>query len=214
MPSHIFTRVGAWAESAATNLRSAEAAKAEKLPGDRLHAMDYMVYAYLQLARDREAAGVVEEARSIGGVSPGHFGIAYALAAMPARLAVERGRWKDAGKLEPRASRFPQTEAITHFARALGAARSGDADTAGVEVEAIARIVQSLKAAKNPYWAGEVEVQRRCRRLDRVRAGQREPFAHALGGGRGQSEKSGVTPGQVLPRGFWGTCSGRAGWRA
>jgi tetratricopeptide (TPR) repeat protein len=203
MPSHIFTRVGAWKESAETNLRGAAVAKAEKSPGDRLHAMDYMVYAYLQLARDHDALRVVNESRSITGLHPGHFGNAYALAAMPARAAVERGRWKDAEKLEPRASRFPQTEAITHFARALGAARSGDAEAAGREEQELARIVKALRAAKNPYWAAEVDVQRLAAagwtahargELDKALA-----LMRSAADAEDRSEKSAVTPGRLVP---------------
>src|SRR5215510_11542557 len=98
MPSHIFTRVGAWEESVATNRRSASIAKTD----DRWHAMDYMVYAYMQLARDREARLVAEEASRV--VGPFATRAApYALAAIPARYAVERGAWKEAMQLQPRA---------------------------------------------------------------------------------------------------------------
>jgi len=203
MPSHIFTRVGAWEESAATNLRGAAVAKAENSPGDRLHAMDYMVYAYLQLARDRDADRVVEEARGIKGFSPGQFGIAYALAAMPARAAVERGKWEDAAKLKPRASRFPQTEAITHFARALGAARGGDADAAGREAQELARIAKTLRDAKNPYWATEVDVQRRgaaaWAAYARGERGQGLSLMRSAADREDRSEKSAVTPGRLVP---------------
>ena len=84
----------------------------------------------------------------------------YALAAMPARYAIERGAWREAAKLEPRPSKFPFTEAMTHFARALGAARSGDPAAAEKDVEELAPLRDALKAAKNEYWATEVEVRR------------------------------------------------------
>jgi hypothetical protein len=106
MPSHIFTRVGAWQDSAATNERSAAVAKAENEPNDQLHAMDYMVYAYLQLARDRDARRVVEEAPQVTGFNPMVRGGPYALAAIPTRYAVERSAWKEAAQLKPQASRF------------------------------------------------------------------------------------------------------------
>ena len=203
MPSHIFTRVGAWKESAATNSRSAEAAKAEKVTGDRLHAMDYMVYATLQLARDREAGAAVAEAQAITGVDPGHFGIAYALAAMPARMAIERSRWKDAGTLEVRRSRYPQTTAITHFARALGAARSGDAEAAERETGELRKIAERLRAEKNPYWAGEVEVQRLASAAWAAYAkGERDKALELMRSAadrEDKSEKSGVTPGRLVP---------------
>src|SRR5690349_7493441 len=125
MPSHIFTRVGRWQASVDTNRRSAEAARAGAEVGDELHAMDYMVYAYLQTAQDEAARRVVE---TLGGYTrrvPGNRGIPFALAAMPARYALERGDWTAAASLTPPASDYPYTTALTHFARALGAARSG-----------------------------------------------------------------------------------------
>src|SRR5205809_679189 len=125
MPSHIFTRVGAWAESAATNERAAVAAKQDRDADQQVHAMDYMTYAYLQLARDGDARRVMEETAAVTGFTS-HAG-PYGQAAIPARYAIERGDWKRAVTLEPRTSKFPYTAALTHFARALGAARSGDA---------------------------------------------------------------------------------------
>jgi hypothetical protein len=160
MPSHIFTRVGAWEESVATNRRSAEVSRAEKEPGGGVHASDYMVYAYLQLARDNDASEAFQEARRAPNVNPNAPVAAYALAAMPARIALERGLWKEAAQLEPRSSKVPHTDAISHFARALGAARSGDAEAAEKSVQELAQIVNNLKTAKNDYWATEVEVQR------------------------------------------------------
>src|SRR5881628_3803549 len=159
MPSHIFTRVGAWEDSVATNLRSAAASKAANEPGSGLHAMDYMVYAYMQLARDKEARLVVEEAKRVTVLGSAQGG-PYAFAAIPARYTIERGAWKDAMQLQPRSSQFPYTEAMTYFARALGGARSGDAVAADKDVQELGRIVNTLKNAKNDYWATEVEVER------------------------------------------------------
>src|SRR6185503_18000173 len=85
MPSHIFTRVGEWPDSVATNRRSADAAKRSNDPDDALHALDYMTYAYLQLARDGEARKTWDEARTLTGINPGRATAYYALAAMPAR---------------------------------------------------------------------------------------------------------------------------------
>ncbi|HYB42176.1 MAG TPA: hypothetical protein VEL75_10430 [Candidatus Methylomirabilis sp.] len=160
MPSHIFTRVGAWSESAATNERSAAAALRDGDTGERTHAMDYMVYAYLQLARDGDARRVVVEATQISTAGAARFTAPYALAAIPARYAVERGDWTQAAKLEPVASTFPFTEALTYFARALGAARTGDVAAAEREVQQLAVRRDALKTAKNEYWANEVEVSR------------------------------------------------------
>jgi hypothetical protein len=160
MPSHIFTRVGAWEASATTNRRSIEVSRAENERNGGLHATDYMVYAYLQLARDNDANQALQDARRVTNIDPNNPGAAYALAAMPARITTERGMWKEAAQLEMRSSKFLQVNAITHFARALGAARSGDAAEAEKRVQELARIVDGLKSTKNDYWATEVEVQR------------------------------------------------------
>jgi tetratricopeptide (TPR) repeat protein len=203
MPSHIFTRVGAWADSVAANQRSGLVAKTEKLSDEQLHAMDYMVYACLQLARDKEAGLAVEEARFFADTNPARITAPYALAAIPARYAIERGAWKEAARLEPQENRFRFTVAFTHFARALGAARSGDAAAAERDVQELARIVDALKAAKNAYWTIEVEVQR---------LGAAAWVAHAKGNRdealklmrasavlEAKSEKSAVSPGRLVP---------------
>ena len=160
MPSHIFTRVGSWTESVATNERSAVAAKQDKDFDEQLHAMDYMVYAHLQLGRDAEARRVVDEGAGVSGFTTLRFAGPYAQAAMPARYAIERGDWKQAMALEPRPNPFPFTVALTHFARGLGAARSGNAAAAEKEGEELARLRDALKTAKSDYWATEVEVSR------------------------------------------------------
>src|SRR6266542_3143778 len=155
MPSHIFTRVGAWTDSLATNRRSADVARKSNEPDDALHAMDYMTYAYLQLARDGDARTTFDEARTLTGINPARATGPYALAAMPARYALERGAWRDAAQLQPTPSKFPFTEAMAHFARALGAARSCDPAAAQKDVERIAALRDELKVAKSEYWANE-----------------------------------------------------------
>src|SRR5437660_11092744 len=110
MPSHIFTRVGSWQESAAANARSREVAKAGNEPDEAYHASDYMVYADLQLARDADARRAIDEAMKVGGASPARFTAPYAIAAMPARYAFERGAWAEAAKLPPPGSTFPFVE--------------------------------------------------------------------------------------------------------
>lgn len=160
MPSHIFTRVGAWSESAATNERSAVAAKQDKDADEQLHAMDYMAYAYLQLARDSDMRRILDEVSLAKDFVTLRFAGPYAQASIPARYAVERSDWKQAMRLEPVNSKFPYVEAITHFARALGAAHSGDAAAAEREVQELARLRELLKAADNKYWTTEVEVSR------------------------------------------------------
>ena len=202
MPSHIFTRVGAWTDSAATNRRAATVAQKSKEPDQALHAMDYMTYAYLQLARDGEARKVFEEGRSIDANLPAATG-PYALAAMPARYAVERGAWGEAAQLKPVPSKYPYTEAMTHFARALGAARSGDPAAAQKDVERIAALRDELKTAKNDYWANEVEVMRLASlawvSLAQKESGEALALMRQAADMEDKSEKNIVTPGRLLP---------------
>jgi tetratricopeptide (TPR) repeat protein len=202
MPSHIFTRVGAWSDSADSNLQSANVAKAEKEFNNQLHAMDYMVYAYLQMGRDGDALRLVEEAPGVHGDDQ-ILSTPYALAAIPARYALERGEWSEAAHLQPQQTRFRLTTASTYFARAIGAARSGAADAAEADVQELARIVDALNAAKNKYWATEVEVQRlgaaawvAYARGDRQTALQLMQSAAAL---EDKSEKAAVSPGRLVP---------------
>ena len=203
MPSHIFTRVGAWQESVATNRRSAAVSVMAKESTGALHAMDYMVYADLQLARDKDAASVLQEARGLTGINPNDRGQAYALAAIPARISIERGLWKDAMQLEPRPSKFPYTNAMTYFARALGAARSGDVAAADKGVQELARIVDALKTAKDNYWATEVEVQRLSAAAWSAQAKGNNDEALTLmrsaADMEDKSEKAAVTPGRLVP---------------
>lgn len=202
MPSHIFTRVGAWTDSAAINRRSADSALKAANPDEALHALDYMTYANLQLARDRVALAGVNEGLAItglAGVPPGP----YALAAMPARYAIERNAWQDAAKLAPRPSTYPNTEALTHLARALGAARSGKAAAAHTDVERITALRDQLAAAGNDYWAKEVEVMRLASlawiALAEKRRGEALGLMRQAADIEDSSEKNIVTPGRLLP---------------
>jgi tetratricopeptide (TPR) repeat protein len=203
MPSHIFTRVGAWSDSVETNRRSADAAKRRHEPDEALHALDYMTYAYLQLARDDEARKTLDEARAVTEINPARATAPYALAAMPARYAVERGDWSAAARLEPSPSRFPFTRAMTHFARALGAARSGDPVAAQKDVEQIATLRDELRTAKSEYWANEVEVMRLASlawvALARKKADEALGLMRQAADLEDTSEKNIVTPGRLLP---------------
>ena len=126
MPSHIFTRVGYWQQSIDSNTVAARVAKADKSGHDQLHAMDYEVYAYLQLGQDAQAKAVIDDMVTVSGFTETFLAGPFALAASPARYAVERGDWKEAAALEVRPSPLPYVTAISWFAKALGAARSGD----------------------------------------------------------------------------------------
>ena len=203
MPSHIFTRVGAWADSIATNRRSATVAESNNEPDEAVHAMDYMTYAYLQLARDSDARRTCEEARALTGFNPARATAPYGLAAMPARYTLERGAWDEAAKLEPLATRYPFTEAMTHFARALGATRNGDPTAAQKDVERIVALRDELRESKSEYWANEVEVMRLASLAWVVLSKKRSNDALALmrqaANIEDKSEKNIVTPGRLLP---------------
>lgn len=202
MPSHIFTRVGYWPESIAANIASVKAAKADKEYGDQLHGQDYMVYAYLQLAQDRKARAVVDEIAAAK-VGPDAFGGAFALAAAPARYMVERGDWPGAAGLEVQPSKFPHVMAITHFARALGAARSGHPDAAKADLARLADIRDQLRQAKNDYWATQVDVQWQVASAWTLLAEGRYDDAlkamNAAVAAEDKTEKAPVTPGPLAP---------------
>jgi hypothetical protein len=167
MPSHTFTRVGYWQDSIDTNIKSAESASREGTFGEALHALDYQVYAYLQTGQDKAAQRVVEEAPRVlarldvnvmGGAAPPEAGL-YAAAAIPARYAIERGAWGEAAALVPRTTPFPWVNAVTRFARALGAARSRQFDAARSEIAELRKLQDQLTAAKNVYWDQQVAIQ-------------------------------------------------------
>ena len=202
MPSHIFTRVGSWQESAATNVRSKDVAKAAGDADEAYHAVDYMVYAYLQLARDGEARRAIDEAMQVGGASA-RFVAPYAIAAMPARYAFERGAWQEAAQLQPAGSTYPFVESITYFARSVGAARSGDLAAARKDAEQLETLHKALLGAKNTYWATEVEVQRLAA-AGWIALGEVEPdealkFMRAAADLEDRNEKHIVTPGRIVP---------------
>jgi len=203
MPSHIYTRVGYWKESVASNIASVKAARADKEYGDQLHGQDYMVYAYLQLARDAEARATVDDMVTVKGANANAFGAYFALAASPARYAVERGDWKAAAQLEVRPSIFPHVMAITHFARALGAARSGNLNAAKADIAKLAELRDKLREAKNAYWAGQVDIEWQVASAWVLNAeGQHEAARKAMSAAadaEDKSEKSPVTPGPLAP---------------
>jgi hypothetical protein len=203
MPSHIFTRVGAWQQSVDTNRRSVAAATAQHEPTSTLHAMDYMVYADLQMAQDADAKRIVAAAQAVTGADPAANATFYALAAIPARYAVERGAWQEAAKLEPPANRFAYTMAMTYFARALGEAHGGDIAGAEKDAAELARIVGEEKAANDSYWATEVEVQRLgAAAWTEFAKGEREAGLkdmRAAADLEDTSEKNAVTPGRLIP---------------
>jgi tetratricopeptide (TPR) repeat protein len=211
MPSHTFTRVGYWKESIATNIASEKVSLQQNVIGEALHAMDYQTYAYLQIAEDKQALaardrapGVLAklDANAIGGAAPPLAGF-YAAAAIPARYALERGGWKEAAALEVRPSPFPFVDAITHFARALGAARSGNPAAAKTDSERLVLLRDRLSAAKDVYWTEQVDIQRRIAMAWVAFAeGRREEGIQTLraaADAEDATDKSAITPGPLAP---------------
>jgi tetratricopeptide (TPR) repeat protein len=158
MPSHIFTRVGYWKESIASNKESARIAKEDGEQHDQAHAMDYLVYAYLQLGQDKEARAVVDELSKLE-FKLERFPGPYAVAASQARYVFERGDWKAAAALQVQATKYPYADAITYFARAVGAARSGNPAAAQADIARLIELRDKLKEAKDAYWSNIIDIQ-------------------------------------------------------
>jgi len=203
MPSHIFTRVGYWKDSIASNVESSRVAKADKEAGDQLHAMDYLVYAYLQLGQDKEAAAVIDEMNAVTGFAETFIAGPYALAASPARYAVERGDWKAAAALQVRPSPLAHVQAVTHFARALGAARSGNPEAAKADIAKLAELRDRLRDAKDAYWSEQVDIQRQVATAWVLYAEGKQDDAlkamSAAADAEDKTEKHPVTPGVPKP---------------
>jgi tetratricopeptide (TPR) repeat protein len=161
-----------------------------------------MVYAYLQLARDAEARRSIDDVMKVSGASS-RFVAPYAIASMPARYAFERGAWQEAAQLQPIGSTYPFVEAITHFTRSVGAARSGDLAAARKDAEQLEVLHKALVAAKNTYWATEVEVQRLAAAgwiaLAEGKAEEAQKFMRAAADLEDRNEKHIVTPGRIVP---------------
>jgi hypothetical protein len=212
MPSHIYTRLGMWDASIASNASSSAAARryerAEHLSGvwdQRLHAMDYLAYAYLQQGRDGAVRRLVTVAAAVHSfVPPNSVAAAYALAAIPARYALERGSWRDAEGLSVRADLTePSAQAITQFARALGAARGGDTAAARAAVGALSAIDDDLAARHVPIWSATVHAQRLAASAWLALATGDTAGAVNLAAQAADledaTEKHPVTPGAILP---------------
>ncbi|NBB85070.1 MAG: hypothetical protein GVY12_02455 [Bacteroidetes bacterium] len=168
MPSHIFVRLGMWPEVVDWNIRSAEAALEQPVGGKtsmhHAHALDYLMYAHLQQGQDEKAQEVLDEIKGVDDYQD-HFVAAYALAAAPARHALEREAWTEAASLPARVQggfpwdAYPQYEAITHFARGLGAARSGRLDAAREAVNRMGVLRDRTVENGEDYWAVQVEAK-------------------------------------------------------
>ena len=211
MPSHTFTRVGYWQDSIDTNIAAAAAARSAGQTAEELHASDYMVYAYLQTGQDRATQHLVESAVEtfsrfdptvlLSGAAPPSAAY-FARAAIPARYCLERRAWADAAKLEPRPSPFPPADAITYFARGLGAAHVKDGAAARSAIGSLEQIRDKLKM-KEGYWANQVEIQRQ--EVSAWLAFAEGDPQGALAGMRAAAElesgteKNAITPGPLTP---------------
>jgi hypothetical protein len=211
MPSHTFTRVGSWQESIDTNLASAAAARKDNAASEELHALDYLTYAYLQTAQDASAkrtldtiaaSGAKIQTAGAGNAAPPSAGY-YALTAIPARYALEREAWVEAAALTPRQTPFAWADAVIHFARALGAARSGNAAAARQDIERLAALRDTLEKAGDAYWTDQVEIQRRAATawvtLAEGRQAEALTLAREAADREDATEKSAVTPGPIKP---------------
>ncbi len=215
MPSHIFTRLGLWQDSIASNHDSTRAAanytQRASLPGhydEGLHSMDYLMYAFLQTAQDNEAKALLEQLRRIGKTHPENFKVAYTYAAVPARYSLERRQWQEASGIVLQPVGFPWSEfgwavSIHHFARGIGAARSEDLAGARRELDAIIAIRSSLAANTPAYWREEVQVHADAL-LAWIRLAEAQPdraleLARAAADREDAVDKHPVTPGEVIP---------------
>jgi len=203
MPSHIFTRLGLWEDSITSNLAAREAAHQQGDTGEELHAMDYLVYAYLQSGRDKDAAQVIQQLEGMSKVNAGDFKIAYASNAMPVRYVVERGQWADAASIVPPTGAPPHVVAIAVWARGLGLARSGSAAEARVEIDKLRQIEEQLRTSGNDYWATQVGILKREVTAWAAHADRKPDEAAALMRASADDEdaieKVPATPGPIVP---------------
>ena len=215
MPSHIFTRLGLWQESIESNLASAAAARnytAKMYPGatsyNQLHALDYLVYAYLQTAQDGKAKEIVDAVLAMNKVDAYAQAAAYAFAAIPARYALERRQWSEAAALKVHPANFPwndfsYTKAMIYFARSLGASRIGDTVSAKKDLEQLTAIQKSLADAGDKYWATQVEIERLAASAWLGNAESKQEQALKLMRSAADledsTEKHPVTPGAIVP---------------
>jgi hypothetical protein len=215
MPSHIFTRLGLWDDSIESNTASAKSAvdKARRLRGgggafDQLHAIDYLVYAYLQEAKDQSAQKILAEMAAITSLDENQFAAAYSFAASPARWALERHDWRAAAGLEVRPQwfpwdRFPFAEAIVHYARAIGAARAGDVAAARQAADRLAAVHKLVPAVRDYDWRGLIGTHMEAvTALIAYSAGDKEQGLRLLRTAADHEDafdKHPVTPGALLP---------------
>jgi tetratricopeptide (TPR) repeat protein len=203
MPSHIFTRLGLWEDSIASNLAARGAAHLQGDTGEELHAMDYLVYGYLQSGRDKDAIEVIQQLRSMPKLDGRDFKIAYAATAMPVRYAIEHGQWADAAGIVPLADAPLEVVAIAVWARGVGLTRSERAVEARAEIDMLRQIENQLRASSNSYWATQVGILTREVMAWSAQADKKPEEAAALMRAAADEEdaveKLPVTPGPIVP---------------
>jgi len=208
MPSHIFTRLGLWQESIDSNLVSAASAARNNAPGNELHAKDYLIYAYLQGDQDRAARKALESPPAGRPDDPQYMNWLYATGASPARYAVERHQWSEAAALPVPQQTFPRqryswTEANLHFARALGASRLGNTESARTDLQQLASIRDVLAQEDNKYWADQVDIQRESAAawvaLAEGKSAEALQQMKTAAEHEDRTDKHNVTPGVILP---------------
>ena len=204
MPAHTFTYMGLWQEAIRADTAAAAAARKQGDTNSELHSMDYLVYAYLQSGEEQAAKTVLHDLNAVSLENKERtIAIDYTLAAAPARYAIELRRWSDAAALTPKPSRFPATEALTHYARALGVAHTGNIPLAREDVQGLAALRDVLMTSKNDYWAKQVEMQRLTAAawLAWAEADVEKPLTQMRAAAELEDStyKHPVTPGQLAP---------------
>jgi tetratricopeptide (TPR) repeat protein len=169
--------------------------------------MDYLEYAYLQLRQDHAAKQLVDDVNAFREATPPTLPAAYAMAAIPARYAVERRDWALAANLSPpqatsQWSSFPWTKAMISYARALGAARTGDVAGARAEIDKLQSDHDAL-VARNKYWADQIEVEQLAASslLSRAQGQDEEAVAELTQASdlEASMDNHPVTPGGIVP---------------
>jgi hypothetical protein len=203
MPSHIFTRLGLWEDSIASNQAARQAAHEQHDLGEELHAMDYLTYAYLQRGQDADAQRVVATLSTMSGLQGKDFKVGYAATAMPVRLAMERRKWNDATRLRVLPASVPNVAAIVYWARAVANARAGRPQTTDGDIAKIETCRQQLQAQGNTYWATQTDILGKEARAWRLEAnGDVEQATWLLRQAADEEaalEKLPVTPGPIVP---------------
>jgi len=203
MPSHIFTRLGLWHDSISSNLAAAQAARDQHDVGEQVHAMDYLVYAYLQVGQYDDARQILDQLGKMRSLVVSDFKVGYAATAMPVRYAIERHRWDEAVAIEPNPGSLPHVAAIAVWAHALGSIRGRHSSDANTEISKLAAFQDQLHRGGNDYWAAQTSILREEVLAWSSQAGgkpaEAESQMRAAADKEDALEKLPVTPGPIVP---------------